>query len=220
MNTWMKYTGAASFGIISGFAIDHIANAKTPCDYDHKIDSEFTKTIESTKNVKRKVFPYVEDARKCVMTMEVKIDSKWYDTDGMFTFSPDMSENEACKNAEQRAKEKIIRKISPEVLTSKTDMVCKQETKVVTNYVGGGYVNKNKTEKPKQNKVPEIGTVISNENIVYSQPQVVYVKPQANNYNQYYEPVNPDMSIFPNLNNFKINMDLVAGVILGGLLSN
>ena len=69
MNTWMKYTSAASFGVMSGFAIDHIANAKTPCDYDHKIDSEFTKTIESTKNVKRKVFPYIEDSRKCVMTM-------------------------------------------------------------------------------------------------------------------------------------------------------
>ena len=44
----------------------------------------------------------------------------------MFTFGPDMSENEACKNAEKRAKEKIIRKVSPEILTAKTDMVCKQ----------------------------------------------------------------------------------------------
>ena len=170
MKTWMKYTSAASWGIILGFAYHHVANAESPCNYDHKIDSEFTKTIESTKSIKRKVYPYIEDARKCVMAMEIKIDGTWYNTNGMFTFGPDMSENEACKNAEQRAKEKIIRKVSPEVLTSKTDMVCKkEEVKIVEN-----------NPKPIVNQnLPPVGTIISSSNIVYSQPEVIYVKPRV-----------------------------------------
>lgn len=204
---WLKYIAAGCWGIILGFGIDwaiNVAYANTPCDYDHKIDSEFTKTIQSTKNVKRKVYPYIEDARKCVMSMDIKIDNTWYSTNGMFTFSPDMSENQACKNAEQRAKEKIIRKISPEVLTSKTDMVCKQENIEVVK----------KVEKPKiiQNKVPEIGTVISSENIVYSQPQVIYVQPRVIQN----EPIFP--SWVPPKNNRKVSINF--NIDLLGLLNN
>ena len=154
--------------VILGYPIYSIAN--TPCDYDYKINSEYTKTIQSTKNFKRKVFPYIEDARKCVVSMEIKMDNKWYDTNGMFTFGPDMSENEACKNAEKRAKEKIIRKVSPEKLTAQTDMVCKQEkTEVVTNQTE---INKN--------NIPKIGTVMSEkiiyeQQVVVKQPKVIYV---------------------------------------------
>ena len=154
--------------VILGYPIYSIAS--TPCDYDYKINSEYTKTIQSTKNFKRKVFPYIEDARKCVVSMEIKMDNKWYDTNGMFTFGPDMSENEACKNAEKRAKEKIIRKVSPEKLTAQTDMVCKQEkTEVVTNQTE---INKN--------NIPKIGTVMSEkiiyeQQVVVKQPKVIYV---------------------------------------------
>lgn len=204
---WLKYIAAGCWGIILGFAIDWVINnafADTPCNYDHKIDSEFTKTIQSTKNVKRKVYPYIEDARKCVMSMDIKIDNTWHNTHGMFTFGPDMSENKACKNAEQRAKEKIIRKVSPEVLTSKTDMVCKQKNVEVVK----------KVEKPKiiQNKVPPIGTVISSENIVYSQPQVIYVQPKVIQN----EPIFP--SWVPPKNNRKVSINF--NIDLLGLLNN
>ena len=154
--------------LLLGHSLYAIAN--TSCDYDHKINSKYTKTITSTKNFNRKVFPYIEDTRKCVISMEVLIDKKWYNTNGMFTFSPDMSENKACKNAEQRAKEKIIRKVSPEVLTAKTDMVCVQEkTKIVKNQ-----------SKVQNEPIPKIGTVIS-EKIIYEQPNTVsWVQPKTN----------------------------------------
>ena len=47
---------------------------------------------------------------------------------GDYVFGPDVTENFACKNAENRAKETIIRKVSPEILSAKTDMSCKTKT--------------------------------------------------------------------------------------------
>ena len=189
------------YNILWILLIANNAIASTPCDYDYKINSEYTKTIESTKNFNRKVFPYIEDARKCVVSMEIKIDNKWYDTNGMFTFGPDMSENEACKNAEKRAKEKIIRKVSPEILTAKTDMVCKQEkTEVVTN----------------KNNVPKIGTVIS-ENIIYKQPKtkVIYVNTSTTKWVPDNNFVNEPFEGIQHNNDLKIS---ISGLNILGLL--
>ena len=74
--------------------------------------------------------------------MNVTIDGKTYPTMGDFVFEfPDISENSACKNAENRAKEMIIRKVSPEVLSANTDMKCTVKTEEIV-----------KVEKPKEIK--------------------------------------------------------------------
>ena len=145
------------------------------------------------------MYPYIEDTRKCVISMEVLIDDEWYITSGMFTFSPDMSENQACINAEYRAKEQIIRKVSPEVLTAKTDMVCKQEKKSVdfvdnsVDIVEEIISNQSTTSKIHEEPIPTIGTVIS-ETIIYDNPKVVsYVKPKPN-------------SLFSSLENFLLTI--------------
>ena len=133
------------------------APAESPCDYDSSVNTQYTKTIEKTSDFKKRVFPYVEDTRKCVINMNVTIDGKTYPTMGDFVFGPDISENSACKNAENRAKEMIVRKVSPEVLSANTDMKCTVKTKEIV-----------KVEKPKeiqkvviQNQYPQVGTVLS-----------------------------------------------------------
>ena len=50
------------------------AVADAPCDYTKDVSTNWTKQIEKTTDVERNVFPYVEDTRKCVMTMNVTID--------------------------------------------------------------------------------------------------------------------------------------------------
>ena len=133
------------------------APAESPCDYDSSVNTQYTKTIEKTSDFEKRVFPYVEDTRKCVINMNVTIDGKTYPTMGDFVFGPDISENSACKNAENRAKEMIVRKVSPEVLSANTDMKCTVKTKEIV-----------KVEKPKeiqkvvtQNQYPQVGTVLS-----------------------------------------------------------
>lgn len=121
-----------SLPVLASLLVTTPAFAESKCDYTHNIDSQFTKTIDRTENIDRNVFPYVEDTRKCIMTMDIVIDGISYPGRGEFVFGPDMAENTACKNAMQRAKEDTIRLVSPEVLQSKTDMDCESRSVVST----------------------------------------------------------------------------------------
>lgn len=80
-------------------------------------------------NYQRKVFPYVEDTRACMVSMNVTIDGIEYHTKGKFVFGPDQTETNACMHAEVRAKENIIKRVSPEILSGNTIMDCKPEEK-------------------------------------------------------------------------------------------
>ena len=140
------------------------APAESPCDYDSSVNTQYTKTIENTSDFEKRVFPYVEDTRKCVINMNVTIDGKTYPTMGDFVFGPDISENSACKNAENRAKEMIIRKVSPEVLTANTDMKCTVKTKKVEPI----------KETITIQNIPKVGTVVNSEvvGVVEMKPKV------------------------------------------------
>ena len=152
------------------------APAETPCDYDSSINTQYTKTIQKTTDYKKRVFPYVEDTRKCVINMNVTIDGKTYPTMGDFVFGPDISENSACKNAENRAKEMIVRKVSPEVLSANTDMKCTVKTEEIVE---------NKVESIKKTIIaPQLGTVIESEIV-----SVVKMKPPVVSTSQYRDSV-------------------------------
>ena len=110
--------------LIVSLAGCHPALADLPCDYDKTVETNWTQHIEKTSNIDKKVFPYVEDTRKCIMTMDVKIDGTTYPTEGTYVFGPDMTENDACEQATVKAKKKVIGEVSPEVLTAKTEMNC------------------------------------------------------------------------------------------------
>jgi len=93
--------------------------------------------------------------------MNVTIDGISYPTMGDFVFGPDISENSACKNAENRAKEMIVRKVSPEVLSANTDMKCTVKTKEVVKV-------EKKVEPIKEtiivhNQYPQVGTVLNSQ---------------------------------------------------------
>ena len=168
----MKYVKSLSAILLLTTCVNP-APAETPCDYDSSVNTKYTKMIEKTSDYKKKVFPYVDDTRKCVINMNVTIDGKSYPTMADFVFGPDISENSACKNAENRAKEMIVRKVSPEVLSANTDMKCTVKTEEIV-----------KVEKPKEIKqtiiIPNVGTVISSEVV-----DVVKMKPKVISTSQY-----------------------------------
>jgi len=109
--------------------------ATTNCEYTHQVGGNFTHKIESMTNYQRKVFPYVEDTRACVVSMNVTIEGIEYHTKGKFVFGPDQTETNACMHAEVRAKENIIKQVSPEILIANTAMDCKPDEPVVSEYV-------------------------------------------------------------------------------------
>jgi hypothetical protein len=91
-------------------------SAYANCVYQNDVESNWTKSIQSVSNVDRKVFPYVDDTRKCVMKMQVVIDGVPYPAIADYVFGPDMTENTACDKATIKAKKELIGKVSPEIL--------------------------------------------------------------------------------------------------------
>ena len=171
----MKYVKSLS-AILLLTTCANPAPAESPCDYDSSVNTQYTKTIEKTSDFKKRVFPYVDDTRKCVINMNVTIDGKTYPTMGDFVFGPDISENSACKNAENRAKEMIIRKVSPEVLSANTDMKCTVKTEEIVE---------KKVEPVKETiivTVPPIGSIVSSEIEIVKPHKVITYQDGFNSY--------------------------------------
>jgi len=97
---------------------------ETPCDYTTKTKVVYEGSIESVRLVKKNVQKYVEDTRKCSMSIEALIKGKWHPSTANYIFGPDMSELDACSLAENRAKTKVMRTIIPETLKSEKNLKC------------------------------------------------------------------------------------------------
>ena len=111
------------FLLISMFPVTALASS--PCDYRHEVVGKYTKEITKVENIDREVFADTDTTRKCMISLDAWVDGAMHTTEGSFSFGPDISENTACAHAEQRAKENLIRKISPEILTANTNMTCR-----------------------------------------------------------------------------------------------
>ena len=102
------------------------ALADAPCDY--KVDNKivYQGNIESIRVVSKDIQsnPSIKDIRKCVMSIEARVDGKWYPSKGEYMFGPDMSQVDACTHAEDRAKKKVMREIIPETMTSEKNLNC------------------------------------------------------------------------------------------------
>ena len=114
----MKYIMIPALCLLSGVA------SANECNYKTDVDTTFEGVITKSQNYDKKTYPYVDDTRKCVVSLDVKIKDKWYPTSGTYIFGPNMAENKACKNAEVVAKEDILRTTVPEKLNKKTEQKC------------------------------------------------------------------------------------------------
>ena len=99
---------------------------ETPCDYKSKDAVVYEGSIESVRLIKKSIQtnPQIKDVRKCVMSIEARVKGKWYPSKGEYMFSPDMSQEDACGLAENRAKIKVMREIIPETLKSEKNLKC------------------------------------------------------------------------------------------------
>ena len=112
---------AIVFTLLSSTAL-----AESPCDY--KVDNKiiYQGKIESVKLVSKSVdkIPKVKDIQNCKVSIEARVDGKWYPSKGEYMFGPDMSQTDACTHAEDRAKKDIMREQIPETLTSEKNLKC------------------------------------------------------------------------------------------------
>ena len=96
-------TNCIIMGRLEAFAL-----ANTPCDY--KVDDKiiYEGHIESVKLISKSVesIPKIKDIRKCMVSIEARVNGKWHPSKGEYMFGPDMSQVDACTHAEDRAKKK------------------------------------------------------------------------------------------------------------------
>ena len=103
--------------------------ATNPCEYDNQTTSTMQGTVESVIVKDKTVTEYFRETKKCKVLIKAKILGKWYMTSQDYIFTPDMSENEACKNAINKAKDDLLKKYVPEFIESKQNLNCQ----VLTN---------------------------------------------------------------------------------------
>ena len=99
-------------------------SAAAPCDFNSKDIVIYEGTLESIRLIEKNVSPYVEDTRKCTMSIEARVKGKWYSSSASYVFGPDMSQMDACGLAENRAKVKVMRELIPETLKSEKNLKC------------------------------------------------------------------------------------------------
>ena len=98
--------------------------AEAPCDYESKSKVVYEGKLESVQLIKKDITQYVEDTRKCTMSIKARVKGKWYPSKGSYIFGPDMSQMDACGLAENRAKVKVMREVIPETLKSEKNLKC------------------------------------------------------------------------------------------------
>lgn len=100
------------------------ATAESPCGYDRQIRGTYTKQIDRVISLERSVTDHMDSFRKCTVAITAVVGGESAAGEGEFSFGPDITENQACKQAEQRAKENLLARASPEVITAETNMRC------------------------------------------------------------------------------------------------
>ena len=116
--------------IIIAMVLSTPALADSECTYVDKTVVQTTGTIEQTRNYEYETAQYTEEKRVCAVKLDVKIGKKWVKTQDFYIFGPEMSQNEACSKAKDKAKVKALEEHVPQIVTNNTDQHCKE--KIVT----------------------------------------------------------------------------------------
>ena len=114
------------FKILPFILLTTTVSAAAPCDFDSKDSVIYEGKLESIRLIKKDIQfnPQIKDVLKCVMSIEARVKGKWYPSKGEYMFGPDMSQEDACGLAENRAKVKVMREIIPETLKGEKNLKC------------------------------------------------------------------------------------------------
>ena len=114
------------FKILPFILLTTTVSAAAPCNFDSKDSVIYEGKLESVRLIKKDIQfnPQIKDVLKCVMSIEARVKGKWYPSKGEYMFGPDMSQEDACGLAENRAKVKVMREIIPETLKSEKNLKC------------------------------------------------------------------------------------------------
>jgi hypothetical protein len=107
----------------------------SPCDYDHQSSETYQLQIEATDDIQSKSYDIAEGARKCVVDMKIMVENVWHPSDGTYVYGPDIPETTACERAELKAKENLIKLLSPVIINSEKNLNCQLTNKPIVSKI-------------------------------------------------------------------------------------
>ena len=114
--------GAFSTALYPGWAF-------SSCEFKEETDLSYQLQIESIEDYQAQTTDYAKGARECIVSFRVKVEGEWYIASGNYVYGDKMSDSEGCSVAEERAKQDILRVVSPENLTGPKELVCHNNVK-------------------------------------------------------------------------------------------
>jgi len=105
------------------------AFAESECEYIDNTVVNTTGTIEQTRNYSYETANFAEEKRVCAVKLDVKIGKNWVKTQDFYVFGPEISQNEACSKAKDKAKIKELEKHVPQTVTNNSSHKCKEVVK-------------------------------------------------------------------------------------------
>ena len=113
-------TGAIATAFYPGFAF-------SACEFKETSDLSYQLEIESIEDYQAQTTDYAKGARECIVSFRIKVDGQWFIASGNYVYGDKMSDSDGCAVAEERAKQDILRVVSPEKLTGSKELVCHNE---------------------------------------------------------------------------------------------
>ena len=110
-------SGAIATAFYPGFAF-------STCEFEEQTDLTYQHKIESIEDYQKQTVDFAEGARKCIVSFRVKVDNEWYIATGDYVYGSKLSDDDGCSVAEERAKQDILRLVSPETVVGSKELVC------------------------------------------------------------------------------------------------
>ena len=117
-------TGAIATAFYPGFAF-------SACEFKEQSDLSYQLEIESIEDYQAQTTDYAKGARECIVSFRIKVDGQWFIASGNYVYGDKMSDSDGCAVAEERAKQDILRVVSPEVMTGSKELVCHNKVNTV-----------------------------------------------------------------------------------------
>ena len=113
-------TGAIATAFYPGFAF-------SACEFKEQSDLSYQLEIQSIEDYQEHTTDYAKGARQCTVSFRIKVDNQWYVASGDYVYGNKLSDSDGCAVAEERAKQDILRVVSPEIMTGSKELVCHNE---------------------------------------------------------------------------------------------
>ena len=106
--------GAFSSALYPGWAF-------STCEFKEQSDLSYQLEIESIEDYQEHTTDYAKGARQCTVSFRIKVDGQWFIASGDYVYDV----------AEDRAKQDILRVVSPEIMTGSKELVCHNNVSTV-----------------------------------------------------------------------------------------